>query len=192
MSQKSIAVLNKNSNFYWTRKFITFFARSIDMTLPATRLIQSTSSHTHTHTHTHTHNFFHLHFNIIIPSTTLPPIWTLPCRFSIIIMYAFAHLFYCPWLNHPNNIWWRVCIMKLRVRSLLSCIFTYFSQLLYVLKCLLSNNVNVVRKILNKQIIKQTKYIIEVLLLWVSGTGYDTTYILWTQQTKAFPTSPHM
>ena len=120
------------------------------MTSPATRLIQSTSSLTHTHTY----YLFHLHFNIVIPSTTLPPIWTLPCRFSVIIMYAFVHLFYYSWLNHPNNIWRRVCIMKLQVRNLLSCIFTYFLLLLNVLKYLLSNTVNVVRKILNKQIIK--------------------------------------
>ena len=62
--------------------------------------------------------------------------------------------------------------MKLRVRGLLSFIFTYFLLILNVLKYLLSNTINVVRKILNNQIIKQTTYFTEILLLWVSDYLY--------------------
>jgi len=59
--------------------------------------------------------------------------------------------------------------MMLQVRSLVSPIFIYFLLLLNDLKRLLSDTINVVRKILNNQMIKQTTYITEVLLLWVSG-----------------------
>jgi len=60
--------------------------------------------------------------------------------------------------------------MKLKLSKLLSSIFIYFLLLLNVLKCLILNTINVVHKILNNQIIKQTTYITEVLLLRVSGT----------------------
>jgi len=53
----------------------------------------------------------------------------------------------------------------LTLSSLLSSIFIYYLLLLNVLKCLISNTINVVHKILNSQIIKQTTYITEVLLL---------------------------
>jgi len=59
--------------------------------------------------------------------------------------------------------------MMLQVESLVSSIFIYFLLLLNVLKRLLPDTINVVRKILNNQIIKQTTFVTEVLLLWVSG-----------------------
>jgi hypothetical protein len=60
--------------------------------------------------------------NIILPSTLRSSKWFLPFRFSnhnIVCIYHLSHPCYMSrpshthWIDRPNNIWWRVQVMKL-------------------------------------------------------------------------------
>jgi len=73
--------------------------------------------------HTFPRYFLKIHFNIILPTTSMPSAWSLPFRFlnQRIIKIYLSHSCYMarpshpPWFDHPNHICWRLKVTKLDV-----------------------------------------------------------------------------
>ena len=73
-------------------------------------------------------HLLNMHFNIILPSMPTSSKWSISLRSPYqnpLKTSPVPHTCHMPspshyfWFDHPNNIWWMVQIMKLRIQSLL-------------------------------------------------------------------------
>jgi len=82
--------------------------------------------------HTLTSYFFQITFKIILPSVARSPRQSLRCKFPTKIVHAFlistmSHPIHLPWFDNPNNIQWRVQIMKLLIMQFSPCLCYFLS-----------------------------------------------------------------
>ena len=108
-------LVKKFPTFYESRRFITAFTSARHLSLSWASSIKSLPP---------TFYFLKIHLNIILPSMSGSPKWSLTLRFphqNPVYTSVLPHTRYMPRPSHsypfyrPNNIWWAVQIIKLLI-----------------------------------------------------------------------------